>query len=127
MTFNYTQTDMSGNPEWTITGNWSLMKSPSVVLNFDAVINMVKQDGSEDYEHKVSNLTIPYAPINQTNSTVIQGTTSITMRDGLVTDEPTTITLKGKYILVYFDPSKIENHFGNQSIAGVVTRQTFTE
>ncbi|HET6591116.1 MAG TPA: hypothetical protein VFG45_13235 [Candidatus Nitrosocosmicus sp.] len=88
---------------------------------------MVKPNGSGDHEYRISNLTIPYAPINQTNSTVIQGTTSITMRDGLVTNEQTTITLRDKDTFVYFNPSKIDNHFRNQSIVGVITKQTFAE
>ncbi len=81
---------------------------------------MVKPDGSEDHEHKVSDLVIPYAPINQANSTIIQGTTTITMNKGFVSEEPATITLNKKDISVYIDPAKIDNHFGNQSIIGSV-------
>jgi hypothetical protein len=88
---------------------------------------MVRPDGSENHEHRVSNLIIPYAPINQTNSTIIKGTTTITMRENIVNDVPTTITLSGKDISIYFDPEKIDNHFGNQSITGLVTRQTPAE
>lgn len=121
--FNYTQTDTSGNPDWIDTGNWSLKESPSVVLNFDAIINMSKPDDSEAHQHRVSDLTIPYAPLNQTNSTVIKGTTTITMNNGtFVSEEPTIITLDEKNISMYFDPVKIENHFGNQSITGAVTQ-----
>lgn len=121
-TFNYTQTDPSGNPDWINTGNWSLTESPTVVFNFDAVINMVKPDGSEAHGHMVSDLVIPYAPTNQSNSTVIIGTTTITTNeDGLYFSEvPTTITSNEKNISVYFDPSKIGTHFGNQSITGSV-------
>lgn len=93
-----------------------------MVLTFDAVINMVKPDGSEAHEHMVSNLVIPYASINQTNSTIVRGTTTITMNDRLfVSKVPTTITLNEKNISVYFDPAKIGTHFGNQSITGLVT------
>jgi hypothetical protein len=122
-TFNYIQTNTSGALDWINTGNWSLKESPSTVLTFDAVINMTKPNGSEAHQHRVSDLRIPYAPINQTNSTIIQGTTTITMNNGFfVSAEPTTITLSGKNISVYFDPAKVENHFGNQSISGVVTQ-----
>jgi hypothetical protein len=34
---------------------------------------------------------------------------------------PTTITMNEMNIFVYFDPSKIGTHFGNQSITGSVT------
>ena len=120
--FNYTQVDNSGNPDWINTGNWSLTESPIVVLTFDAIINMVKSNGSEDHEHVIRDLVIPYAPINQSNSTVVRGTTTITLNDdGLfVSKVPTTITLNETDISVYFDPAKIGTHFGNQSITGLV-------
>jgi hypothetical protein len=122
-TFNYTQSDASGNPDWIDTGNWSFKESPSVVLTFDAVINMAKPNDSEAHQHTVSDLTIPYAPFNQTNSTIIKGTTTLTMDKGtFVSEEPTTIILGEKNISVYFDPAKIKNHFVNQSIIGVVTQ-----
>jgi hypothetical protein len=83
---------------------------------------MVKPNGSAAHEHEVNNLAVSGQPTNQNSSTVIEGTTTITMRDGPVSDEPTTITLTEKDISVYFDPAKINNHFGNQSISGSVTR-----
>jgi hypothetical protein len=92
------------------------------VLSFDAVINMVKPDGSEAHEHVVRDLVIPYAPINQANSIIIKGITTITMSDGLFYSKvPATITMNEKNISVYFDPAKIGTHCGNQSITGSVT------
>jgi hypothetical protein len=42
--------------------------------------------------------------------------------DGLfISKVPTTITLNERNISVYFDPSRIGTHFGNQSITGSVT------
>jgi hypothetical protein len=120
-TFNYTQTDASGNPDWINTGNWSLTGLESSSPTFEAVIDMVKPNGSAAHEHEVSDLAVSGQPSNQTGSTVIEGTTTITMREGPVTDEPTTITLSEKDISVYFDPAKIDDHFGNQSITGSVT------
>ncbi|MGD9671875.1 MAG: hypothetical protein AB7U98_00175 [Candidatus Nitrosocosmicus sp.] len=121
--FNYTQIDTSGNPEWVNTGNWSLTKSPTVVITFDAIINMAKPDGSESHKHRVSDLVIPYAPINHSNSTIISGTTTITMNSGFfISEVPTNITLNEKDISVYFDPAKLNNHFGSEPIKGSVTQ-----
>ncbi len=120
-TFNHTQTDESGNPDWINTGNWSLTGIGSSSPAFEAVIDMVKPNGSAAHEHEVNNLSVSGQPTTQNNSTVIDGTTTITMRDAPVPDEPTTITLTEKDILVYFDPAKINNHFGNQSVTGSVT------
>lgn len=84
---------------------------------------MAKPNDSEAHRHTVSDLVIPYASINQSNFTVIKGTTTVTMDNGFfVSEEPTTITLSERNISVYFDPAKIENNFGNQSITGFVTR-----
>lgn len=87
--FNYTQIDIWGNSEWVNTGNWSLTKSPTVVITFDAIINMAKPDGSKSHEHRVSDLVIPYAPINYSDSTLITGTTTITMNSGFFISELT--------------------------------------
>ena len=122
--FNYTQTDASGNSDWINMGNWSLTESPIAVLIFNAIISMVKPDGSEGHEHMISDLIIPYAPINQTNSTIVRGTTAFTMNGDdrlFISKVPTTITLNERNISVYFDPSRIGTHFGNQSITGPVT------
>ena len=119
--FNYTQTNESGNPEWINTGNWSLTSADSTSPTFEAIIDMAKPNGSAAHHHEVNNLTISGQPTSQNNGTIIEGTTTITMKEGPVANEPTTITLGEKDISVYFDPAKINNHFGNQSITGTVT------
>lgn len=120
--FKSTQTGTSGNPDWINTGNWTLTGLNTLVISFDAVIEMARPNGSESHEHKVSDLAISYAPLKNLNSTIIVGTTTITMEYGYVGKEPTTITLNGKNISVYFHPAKIDEHFGNQSITGFVTQ-----
>lgn len=120
--FNYTQTNESGKPAWVNTGNWSLIESTPLVFTFDAVINMIKPDGTDEHRHKVNDLTISYAPVNQNNSTIIYGTTTITMNEDIITDLQTTITLSENNISVYFDPTKIDNHFGNQLVTGLITK-----
>ena len=81
---------------------------------FEAIIDMVKPNGSAAHEHEASDLAVSGQPTDQNGSAVTQGTTTITMREGPVIEEPTTITLSGNEISVYFDPAKIDNHFGNQ-------------
>jgi hypothetical protein len=122
-TFNHTQTDETGNPQWINTGNWSLTGIDSSSPTFEAVIDMAKPNGSAAHHHEVNSLSVTGRPDSQNNSTTtIQGTTTITMKDGPVANEPTTITLDGNQISLYFDPAKIDNHFGNQSIIGSVTK-----
>jgi hypothetical protein len=121
-TFNYTQTDASGNPGWINTGNWSISGLNSTSVTFDAVIDMAKPNGSAAHENEVNDLAVSGLLTNPDGSTVIEGTTTITMREGPVTEEPTRITLDENTISVYFDPAKIDDHFGNQSITGSLTQ-----
>jgi hypothetical protein len=58
-------------------------------------------------------------PISSVNFTLFNGTSTVTMREGPVTDVPTTITLLSDSALsIVFDPSKTNNHFGNPAIYG---------
>ena len=88
----------SGNSEWLDTGNWSLTGGESSSPIFEAVIDMAKPDGSAAHEHEVNNLVVSEYTSSQTGVTTIQGNTTITMKDGPVTDEPTMITLDGNAI-----------------------------
>ena len=59
-------------------------------------------------------------PISSVNFNVFNGTSTVTMREGPVTDVPTTITLLGdSAISIVFDPSRTNNHFGNSAIYGL--------
>lgn len=120
-TFNHTQTDASGNVDWLNTGNWSLTGITSDSPSFDAVIDMAKPDGSAAHDHQISEFMMIGSPVSQGNETILNGTSTITMREGPVTEEPTSITLSDERISVFFEPSKIDNHFGNQSVTGTVS------
>ena len=120
-TFNHTQTDASGNVDWLNTGNWSLTGITSGSPSFDAVIDMAKPDGSAAHDHQISKFMMIGSPVSQGNETILNGTSTITMREGPVTEEPVSITLSDERISVFFEPSKIDNHFGNQSVTGTVS------
>lgn len=120
--FNYTQTDVLGDPDWIDSGNWSITGLNSLSLTFNGTLEMVKPNGSESHSHSISGLAISMAPIKQNDSTIIKGTTTITMNDGFLADQPTTITLNEKNISVYFDLVKFGDHFGNQSIIGSIIK-----
>jgi hypothetical protein len=49
------------------------------------------------------------------------GTATANMREGPVTDIPSSITITGdKVISILLDPSKISNHYGNTPIYGLL-------
>jgi outer membrane receptor for Fe3+-dicitrate len=130
------QNGEKGKPEWIITGHWktnllSENASKSVADNtttspfarspFDTQIEMVRLNGTAGHTHTITNfvLTNMSQPNNMTK--VFNGTSTASMREGPVTDIPTTIRIMGdKVISIWLDPSKIENHYGNTSIYGVV-------
>lgn len=119
--FNHTQTNASGDVDWLNSGNWSLTGITSESPSFEAVIDMAKPDGSAAHDHQVSEFTLIESSVSPGNETILNGTSTITMREGPVTEEPTIITLSGESISVFFDPSKIDDHFGNQSVTGTVS------
>lgn len=54
---------------------------------------------------------------------VYNGTATITMRQGPVTDVPMSIkAMDNNAISVWIDPTKIQNHFGNTPIFGTIEK-----
>lgn len=52
---------------------------------------------------------------------MFNGTTTASMREGPVTDIPSSVTITGdKVISIWLDPSKVNNHYGNTPIYGLV-------
>ena len=117
--FNYTQTDSSGNTTWINSGNWSMtgINSSSPILT--AIIEMAKPNGSAGHEHEIKDFKLIGSPVIENQTIHLNGTSTITMRDGPVTNEPTVIALSLEKIDIYFDPEDIKNHFENQSISGI--------
>jgi hypothetical protein len=52
---------------------------------------------------------------------MFNGTATASMREGPVIDIPSSVTITGdKVISIWLDPSKINNHYGNTPIYGLV-------
>jgi hypothetical protein len=118
--FNYTQTDSSGNTTWINSGNWSMTGINSSSPSLTAIIEMAKPNGSAGHEHEINDFKLVGSPVIENQTINLNGTSTITMRDGPVTNEPTVIALSQEKIDIYFDPENINNHFENQSISGIV-------
>ena len=117
--FNYTQTDSSGNTTWINSGNWSITGINSSSPSLTAIIEMAKPNGSAGHEHEINDFKLIGSPVIENQTIHLNGTSTITMRDGPVTNEPTVIALSLEKIDIYFDPEDIKNHFENQSISGI--------
>jgi hypothetical protein len=129
------QNDESGTPGWIVTGRWKAdllneNASKSVIGNtsspfarspFDTQIDMIRLNGTAGHTHTITNFVL--ANVSQPNNMtkVFNGTSTASMREGPVTDIPTSIKIIGdKVISMWLDPSKIDNHYGNTPIYGVI-------
>ena len=133
-TISSIQNDENGDPAWVLSGHWkgNLMTNNQTLVegrgnesfgggSFNSQLEMVRLDGSAGHTHTITNFVASnYSQIN--NSTMMfNGTTTASMREGPVTDIPSSITITGdKVISIWLDPSKINNHYGNTPIYGLV-------
>ena len=105
---------------WIITGVYKMEnveKSPT----FNSTFYMIKTDGTNKHTHSINDFKVDAAPILNTsnNSTILNGTSTVTMKEGPVNDVPTQITLLGdSAIKILLEPTKVNNHFGNGPIYG---------
>jgi hypothetical protein len=129
------QNDENGKPDWIITGHWKtslLSENASKIVAgnttppfagspFDTQIEMIRLNGTAGHTHTITNFVL--ANMSQPNNMtkVFNGTSTASMREGPVTDIPITIRIMGdKVISIWLDPSRIENHYGDTPIYGVV-------
>lgn len=110
------------NNDWILAGHWMGYFNPSNLTDsgFHSTFDMVMKNGSGPHLHQISNATISDVIMDGNNQTV-QGSVTITMRDGPVLNVPTTwTTSNNNTIAIDMDPSMINNHFGESPIYGLV-------
>jgi hypothetical protein len=82
---------------------------------------MVRLDGSAGHTHSITNFLVANVSQPDNMTKVFNGTSTASMQKGPVTDIPTTIRIIGdKVVSIWLDPSRIENHYGNTPIYGIV-------
>ena len=96
--FNHTQTDSSGNTTWINAGNWSMSGINSSSPSLTAIIEMAKPNGSAGHEHEINDFKLIGSPVIENQTIHLNGTSTITIRDGPVTSEPTVIALSQEKI-----------------------------
>jgi hypothetical protein len=86
---------------------------------FNASFYMVKTDGTALHTHEIYDLQLAGQSSKSGNSTIFNGTSTVTMSDGPVQDVPTSITLMDdNAVSIWFDPNKVNYHFGDTPIYG---------
>ena len=82
---------------------------------------MTKLDGTAEHKHSIYDFVMWGNPTKDsvTNSTTFNGTSTVTMKDGPVTDVSTQITaFDSSAITISLDPEVTNNHFGTKPIFG---------
>ncbi|TVP39262.1 hypothetical protein [Candidatus Nitrosocosmicus arcticus] len=109
------------NNDWVLAGNYMGYGNPSNLSDsgFHATFSMVMKNGSAYHMHQISNATIDDVRMDG-NNTIMQGSVTVTMRDGPVSNVPTNWTINNNNTLaISMDPSNIDNHFGDTPIYGL--------
>lgn len=126
----------STSPAWIVGGVFQLSNlsnsmdselpsstTTTMSPQLNASFYMIKIDGTSEHIHDIYDFKLIEEPIvnDDMNIThvIYNGTSTVTMRDGPVTDVPTQINLMGdSAISITLDGSMIDDHFGSQPIYG---------
>jgi hypothetical protein len=129
------QNDENGNPAWIVSGHYEASLSmnnktqdgaatgslPNATLN--SKFNMVMTNGSAMHDHRIYDFVLTNMSMPNNSTAVFNGTATITMRQGPVTDVPLSIkAMDNNAVSVWIDPTKIQNHFGNTPIFGTIEK-----
>jgi hypothetical protein len=129
------QNDENGNPIWIVSGLYEASLSmnnktqdgaatgslPNATLN--SKFNMVMTNGSAMHDHRIYDFVLTNMSMPNNSTAVFNGTATITMRQGPVTDVPLSIkAMDNNAVSVWIDPTKIQNHFGNTPIFGTIEK-----
>ena len=106
--------------QWINTGVYK-MENVKTSPTFNSTFYMIKTDGTSEHKHSLYDFKLNADPIvdNENNSTILNGTSTVTMKDVPVKDVPTQITLVGDSVIsILIEPNKVNNHFGSGPIYG---------
>lgn len=123
------QDDESGNPTWLVSGHWksNLLSNESRILDqenktysgssFDSQVEMVRLNGTAQHTHAITNFILTNSSQPNNIREVFYGTSTASLREGPVTDIPTSIKIMGDTVInIWLDPVKVKNHFGDTPI-----------
>lgn len=125
------QLDSDGNPEWIESGIWVMRLRPGATdsdapsAHLVVRMSMIGVDGTAAHGHSVYDFTLTNASMEGNTTHVFEGTATITMRDGPVSDVPLTIKVfNGAVIAMWIGPDRIDSHFGTNPVYGTVAESS---
>jgi hypothetical protein len=139
------QNDENGNPTWILSGLWegsltnktqggmgnqstATANASTTTANLPnatlySKFNMVMTNGSAMHDHEISDFTLTNISMPDNSTRIYNGTMTITMKQGPVSDVPISIKeMDSNAVSIWIDPTKINNHFGNTPIYGVIAK-----
>jgi len=133
----------TGDVDWIMTGTWRSILSNDTIANinenatqynqssgaFKAAIEIIKPDGTGRYTHTLTDFVILNTTrAEDSNSTIFNDTSTISLRDGPAVDIPTTIqrSNNGNVFVIMIDPESVNYHFGKSPlILGITANPEF--
>ena len=127
------QNNESGQPAWIAVGHWrgnlfsfnqtttnnnNTNTSPNVVFNAD--FRMIMLNGSAAHTHVITNFKASNISSYANGTKLFSGTATVGLRNGPQTDVPTIIKTSGDVISIVPDQVRVDHHYGNTPIYGVV-------
>jgi hypothetical protein len=122
------QSEEMKSPTWILSGHWgtNLINKTKTDFNqtnqpkFDATFTMVMLNGSARHQHHISNYSLTNVKTENGIATY-SGLATVTMKAGPVANVPVEIKIINNNVISnWFDPAKVEKHFGESPIYGTV-------
>lgn len=117
-----------GEPSWIQSGIWVMRvlqagdDSTPPRVQLVARFAMVMPDGNAMHGHNVYGFNVENYSANGTTTRTFEGTATVTMREGPVSDVPVTVTIYNNAVLaMWIGPEMIDSHFGEGPVYGVLS------
>ena len=108
-------------PAWIISGVYKFADVNASNPTLNATFYMIRLDGTAEHTHSIYDLKLSGDPVidSDSNSTTYNGTTTVTLKDGPVSNVPTQISLlDDSAIVITVDSNLTNKHFGSTPIYG---------
>jgi hypothetical protein len=108
-------------PAWIMSGVYKFTDVNTSSLTLNATFYMIGLDGTAEHIHSIYDLKLSEDPVidGNSNSTTYNGTTTVTLKDGPVSNVPTQISLlDDSAIVITVDSNLTNKHFGSTPIYG---------
>ncbi len=116
-----TNNGTSSDPAWILGGVYEFSNINSSSPVFNSTFYMAKLDGTAEHTHSIFDFKPAGNPTTDsvTNSTTYSGTSTVSMKEGPLTNVPTQIIeYDDSAIAISLDPKASNNHFGSTPIFG---------